>query len=536
MTDSNAAPHDLSASQSMSALVAAAARRYGAAPALELPEKDERYTFIELASRVAGIAAALKELGAAPGDRILMALDNRALMPLTTFAASDLGAATFAVNPASTPTELEYILDKMTPRFVLALPEFCENHEALLAARGVNVLSVDRATARSRQFAPASRAWDALGTVDRKEDIISYAFSSGSTGFPKSVPRRQRQWLRIGMVIARTMALRPDDRMITAQPLYYGDPFYCLMGTLVSGACMVILGRFRSETFVELLVASRATKFLTIGVVPSMLMNTPASPLDRAHKLRAAWSVAVPREIHAALEARFGCPWYECYGAAEAATVFIEYFGDPEHEPGSGSVGALAPGVEVRLIASDGSTVDGDGDGLLEVHSPTVMPGYYRGEEDTARALTPDGWYRTGDRFAREGDRYRFLNREKDIVRRSGENVSAAEVEEALRRNPLVLDAAIVPRPDALRGEEVWAFLMPAPGRSVALLETKAEEILADASRHLARHKVPRFVTVLATFPRTASEKTVKRELPGLSGGRIFDRTTGNWTGPSPAA
>jgi crotonobetaine/carnitine-CoA ligase len=88
----------------------------------------------------------------------------------------------------------------------------------------------------------------------------------------------------------------------------------------------------------ELLVDSRATKFLTIGVVPSMLMNTPATALDRAHELRAAWSVAVPREIHAALESRFGCPWYEVYGAAEAATVFIEYFGDREHDPGSGSV------------------------------------------------------------------------------------------------------------------------------------------------------------------------------------------------------
>jgi non-ribosomal peptide synthetase component E (peptide arylation enzyme) len=82
------------------------------------------------------------------------------------------------------------------------------------------------------------------------------------------------------------------------------------------------------------------------------------------------------------------------------------------------------------------------------------MPGTIAGEEDTARALTPDGWYRTGDRFAREGDRYRFLNREKDIVRRIRRDVSAAEVEEALRRNPLVLDAAIVPRPDAVAREE----------------------------------------------------------------------------------
>src|SRR6185369_4908671 len=107
----------------------------------------------------------------------------------------------------------------------------------------------------------------------RQDDIVSYAFSSGSTGLPKAVPRRQRQWLRIGEVIAESMALAPDDRMITAQPLYYGDPFYCLMGTLTTGAAMVILGRFRSETFMQLLVDSRATKFLTIGVVPTMLMN-----------------------------------------------------------------------------------------------------------------------------------------------------------------------------------------------------------------------------------------------------------------------
>jgi crotonobetaine/carnitine-CoA ligase len=521
----------------MSALLAAAARRYGSAPALELPENDERFNFVELASRVGGLVATLGGLGVGAGDRILLALDNRSLMPAMTFAASELGAATFAINPGYTPTELEYVLGKMRPRCVVALPEFCSTHEALLAQHVPVVTSVDKATPRSRLFNLQDGPWESLGSVARLDDVVSYAFSSGSTGFPKAVPRRQRQWMRIGEIIADGMTLGSDDRVITAQPLYYGDPFYCLMGTLTSGGCMVILGRFRSETFIELLVASRATKFLTIGVVPTMLMNTPVTPLDRAHRLRVAWSVAVPREIHADLESRFGCPWYEVYGTAETATVFMENFSRPDrHEPGSGWVGAPAPGVEVRLIGDDGGTITGDGQGLLEVRSAMVMRGYYRGDEETARVLTTDGWYKTGDRFLREGARYRFLNREKDIVRRSGENVSAMEVEEALRRDARVLDAAIVPRPDPVRGEEVWAFLMPAPGQTVASLESHAEEVLVEVGRHLARHKVPRFVTVLDAFPRTASEKTVKRELPGLSRGRVFDRVSGEWSAPPRSA
>jgi acyl-coenzyme A synthetase/AMP-(fatty) acid ligase len=175
----------------MSALVAASAQRFGSAPALELPEKDERFTLAQLASRVAGIVATLRELGADTGDRILLALDNRALMPMMTFAASDLGAATFAVNPGSTPTELEYVLDKMTPRFV---PRCRVLRDARSAAHWRRNRAVGRsAAAVSRLFAPQEVHESPAPSI--ADDIIS-AFSSVPPA-SKSVPRKQRQWRSI---------------------------------------------------------------------------------------------------------------------------------------------------------------------------------------------------------------------------------------------------------------------------------------------------------------------------------------------------
>ena len=115
---------------------------------------------------------------------------------------------------------------------------------------------------------------------------------------PKAVPRTQGQWVQIARIISEGMALTRNDRVATAQPLYYGDPLYCFFASILSGSTMIMLDRFRSQTFVELLVRTRTTKILTIGVVPTMIMNTPVSDVEHDLCLEAAWSVGIPREIH----------------------------------------------------------------------------------------------------------------------------------------------------------------------------------------------------------------------------------------------
>ena len=513
----------------MSDLVRRAAAQFGDRIALEMPEAGASFTFRQLAGRVAGIAQFLVENGIGEGDYIAIALPNRPEIPLTTFAASELGAATFAMNPDYSDTELEFFLSKLAPAALLASSGFLGEHSDLLARLGMKLFSVDDAAPNAQLYTVGDADFETLGATQQQAEIVSFGFSSGSTGLPKAIPRTQSQWIRIGELITEKMEITPDDRVITAQPLYYGDPFYCLMSTLHVGATMVMLGKFHSSTFMDLMVEHRATKMLTIGVVPTMIMNTPVKPLEKDLCLTAVWAVGVPKELHAKLERRFGCPWYEVYGTAETATVFMESFDGLDHNPGSGWLGSLAPGVEVRLLTADGTEVTGDGTGILQVRSDLVMHGYHKAQEDTEKVLSADGWYSTGDRVERLDGTYQFLDREKDVVRRSGESISATEVEIALRRNPEILDAAVLPRADTIRGEEVWCFLIPSKASSVGSLETRLDAVLEAAEEFLTRHKVPRFVTVLEEFPRTASQKTIKKELPSLAAGRLYDRTRRSW-------
>ena len=510
-------------------LVTRGARLFGDATALELPEVGEAFTYRELASSVFDIANWLEEVGVRDGERIAVALPNRSEIPLLLLAAARLGAATFALNTSYKSNELTYFLELLQPKIFVTWAEFLDQHQHVIFGKVKAVFLVDEPRPDCRVFSPKRRDC----TVEMSEQaghVVSFGFSSGSTGMPKAVPRTQGQWMQIARNISGGMVLTRSDRVATAQPLYYGDPLYCFFASILSGSTMIMLDRFRSQTFVELLVRTRTTKILTIGVVPTMIMNTRVSDVERDLCLEVAWSVGIPREIHGDLEKRFRCPWLEVYGTVETATVFMERGdGSFRHEPGSGWVGSAVPGVEVRLIGSAGEVIEGDGQGILEVRGGTVMQGYYNAPEETAKVLSDDRWYRTGDKMERQDGRYRFLNREKDIVRRSGESISATEVESVFRQARLVLDCAVVPLPDPIRGEEIWIFLMPVDGCTVIDLEVGLDELLAFASVRLAKHKVPRYVSVLSSFPRTPTQRVIKKELPGLAGRRLFDNKMGKW-------
>jgi crotonobetaine/carnitine-CoA ligase len=519
-----AAPDPIpNAGRNLAGIARWAAQTYGPATALEL-ESGERLSFRELAARVAGLSEALAERGVRPGDRIAVSLDTRSAFHLLILAAADLGASVLPLNPSFKPAELAHVLGLVEPTHAVALPAFCEQHRELLVARGVRVSPIDTPLEWAEApLEPRDAPYEQLGAADHLDEPVRFGLTSGSTGVPKAVVKTHRQWLLDGRALATLTALKSADRVLSSQPLYYGDPFMALMGCLQAGATCVLLSRFRSQTFMEHVAQRRITKFMTIGAMPAMLLNVPPGPYDRGHGAQAAWSVAVPRSLHAELERRFGIPWLEVYGASEAGAVLAQTL-DDERAVGAGWLGRPCPDQEVRLTDDNGMTIDGDGVGMLEVRGPTVCTGYWRSPEASESVFLPGGWYRSGDVMERSGDRYRYLHRQKDIVRRAGENISCQEVEAALRRHAGVVDAAVVPRPDPLRGEEVWAFVqLAAPPVDEAALRASAEAIAVTAEGVLARHKVPRYVSFVPSFPRTPSERIAKRHLAGLSDVATFD-------------
>jgi crotonobetaine/carnitine-CoA ligase len=175
-------------------------------------------------------------------------------------------------------------------------------------------------------------------------------------------------------------------------------------------------------------------------------------------------------------------------------------------------MGAAAPEVELRVVDDAESDVPVGQTGELLVRAPGLFAGYLNQTEATAAAMR-GGWYRTGDLVRADTQGlYYFLGRKKDMVRRGGENVAAAEVEEVLRAHPKIRDAAVIPVPDDIRGEEVKAYVLLAEG--FAADDLTPDEIVAHCADRLAAFKVPRYVEYRdVDFPRTPTMRVRKEEL-----------------------
>jgi crotonobetaine/carnitine-CoA ligase len=339
--------------------------------------------------------------------------------------------------------------------------------------------------------------------------VTNVYYTSGTTGPPKGCMVGHDYWLRFVDLYQRLYGVGRDDRLLCCLQFFYGDPPWQLLVSLQAGTTWVAMRRFSVSRFWDVVREHRVTQLFAVASIPALLMKAAPSPRDRDHAVRFALQIGVPAALHAALDERWGFPWLEGYGLTETGLVVAMPAAEEQAMVGSGSIGRPCPEVEVKLL-DDGGAEAAPGDaGEIAVRAPGMMRGYLGRSRESAETLR-DGWLHTGDiaRADAAGHLY-FLGRRKDMIRRSGENVSAAEIEDVIRGHPAVLEVAVVPVPDELRGEEIKAHVAPVEG--VALTP---EEVVAHCEGRLAKHKVPRYVELrFEPFPRTPSMRVRKREL-----------------------
>lgn len=337
-------------------------------------------------------------------------------------------------------------------------------------------------------------------------------------------------WTRIGWTCAGAAGLGPDDVLLTAQPFSYMDPQWNTVLALTTGAPLVVLAKFSASGFMRDVRRHGATFCYVLGSMPTLLFKQPAIPEDRDNRLRGVFCSAIPVALHAALEERWGAPWREVYGMTESGIDLFSSFDDTA-AVGSGTLGHPVPTKQVRIVDADGAEVPAGTPGELTVAGAPMMLGYWNRPEETAQTLR-DGRLHTGDVAVKdEHGGIRLVGRLKDMVRRGGENVAAAEVEAALERDDAVVATAVVAEPDDVLGEEVKAFVQLAAG--VAEDRGAAEAIVSRVAERLARFKVPRYVEFVADFPRTPSERVSKPALKARAvqaPGTVYDLR-----GPAPS-
>lgn len=511
---------DLDRVSDLATLTARAARLWPARTAWIFDETSARFTFAEVHHRSSALAGSLAALGVGTGDHVAVMLRNQAEFPLLWLASAKLGAALVPININYRELDGTHVLADSGARIVVAAPEFTDLLEKIAPE-----------TALERVVTPdevAGVAGEAPLTPPVPEQPVNVQYTSGTTGAPKGCVLPQRYWTTlVRSMVDDFPAINTDDVMLTTQPFHYIDPQWNVALGLASGATLVALDRFHPSTFWPKIREYRVTWFYCLGLMPTLLLRQPADDQDRRHHVRAIHASAIPRELHEELEQRWGVPWYEAFGMTETGGDIRVDPADHDDLVGTGCIGTPTRDREVVILDESGAPAPRGETGELAIRGIGLMLGYHRAPEATQRAFR-GGWFHTGD-LARMDDQGRvyYVGRTKDMIRRSGENISAEEVERALQTHPAVRVAAAVAVPDPVRGEEVKAYVVLTEGADGG----GPEELAEFCSRKLAYFKVPRYWSVVDSLPITPSERVAKGELRrrGDPLGRTYDRVDGTW-------
>ncbi|WP_234413597.1 AMP-binding protein, partial [Ideonella sp. A 288] len=361
---------------------------------------------------------------------------------------------------------------------------------------------------------------------ERSECALLY--TSGTTGRPKGCILPNRYFLQSGRwyaAVGGLAALRPgQERMLTPLPLVHMNAMaYSTLAMVLTGGCLIVLDRFHPATWWASVRASGATVVHYLGVMPAMLMKAPPRDDDARHAVRFGFGAGVDKALQAPFEARFGFPLLEAWAMTETGAGAVVMAHDEPRRVGTSCFGREGADVEVRLVADDGGTPGIDQPGELWVRHAGPDPrdgffaGYLKDDASTAEAWQ-GGWFHTGDIVSRDAQGLlHFIDRRKNVIRRSGENISAVEVESVLNQCPEVKASAVAATPDALRGDEVLACIVPHAPVPPAEQAALAARIVAHALSRLAYFKAPGWVAFVDALPLTTSQKIQRGELKALA-------------------
>jgi crotonobetaine/carnitine-CoA ligase len=448
-----------------------------------------------------------------PGDRVLIMLENRTEFMVAWLATNACEASLVSVNTSAGEHDAGHIVRDSAARLAICGAD----HEQLIRAvtepgeTDVVVVRGAEPNGLAQYVGEAGPLRLAEVSVDPNA-ITNVYYTSGTTGPPKGCMVAHDYWIRFVELYLGLYGLDADDRLLCCLQFFYNDPPWLFLVSLRAGAPLVTMRRFSVSRFWSVVVRNQVTRLFALASIPALLLRAEPRPEERRHQVEFALHVGIPAQLHAEFVERWGFPWVEGYGLTESGLVVAMPLEHAEAMTGSGSIGLPCPGVSVRIVDDDGREVGPDQPGEALIKAPAMMRGYLNRPEATAEALS-DGWLHSGDLVRRDeaGFLY-FLGRKKDIVRRAGENVAAAEVENVLRSHPSVLEAAVVAVPDELRGEEVKAY--------VALVEETSPSVVTPAGLvefcrdRLAKHKVPRYIEYRTEpFPRTPSMRVKKSAL-----------------------
>lgn len=459
-------------------------------------------TYRDLDRSACRMAALMTAMGIRQGDRVAVLCRNRIGFFELLFGCAKLGAILVPLSWRMPAAEIDQLLEDCAPSLLFYGGEVAElAHELRRAPRATSLDEPSAAPAGEQRFRgtwPSEQVWYLL-------------YTSGTTGRPKGVIYNYRMALANYVNIRTAIDLVSTDTTACFLPLFHtaGINLHALP-TLIAGGRVIVLDSFDAQALVELIEEQRLDAIFAVPTIYQSLLDHPRFPAAPLQSVRhwGCGGAPLPDRLvdrYRALGVRV------CNGMGMTETGPTAFLGDPAHAwERIGSVGKPQLLCSVRIVDEAGKDVQNGMVGDLLFGGPGVTPGYWKNEDATRAAFTPEGWLRSGDLARRDEHGFYYIaGRRKEMFISGGENVYPAEVENVLCAHPAISEAAVVPALDPKWGEVGRAFIVPIAG--VAALDTV--ELEAFCRARLAAFKVPKSFEMVADFPRTAAGKIQKHLL-----------------------
>lgn len=474
------------------------------------------YSAGQLDGLVRRTSGALAGLGVQAGDRVALLCGNRIEFLVGFLGASSLGAIPVPLNTALRGVGLQHVIAQSDPVVVITESEHAERLRDAAAVSGSQarlVLVGEHDQGDQPRMGDLLKAATPRSPIRPAEhDPAFIAFTSGTTGGAKGVVWSHRMAVRASIKASQFLDYRTGDVSFSCLPLFHVNACIVTMfASVLANAEAVFAERFNPREFWSTVRDTGATILSLIGSMGPILLRQDTREEERSHSVRIA--LVVPSsslEHRRALESRFGFEVTEVYGSTEVAaplTVPIDRLRDRP----DGACGRSDADFDCELVDDNAEPVPPGEVGELAVRplQPFIMYSGYWSRDKVSAAHQQDHWFRTGDLFRRdeEGWLY-FIDRAKDVIRRSGENISPSEVEMVISGHPAVAEAAVFGVPSELAEEDVMAAIVLKDDATFS-----CDELVTYCEARLARFAVPRYIEVLEYLPRTETQKVQKAVL-----------------------
>lgn len=457
------------------------------------------------------------------GHRVALCLANRPAFFYHWFALNKLGVSVVPLNGEMQADEIHYLLEHSESTLVVTLSDKQTLITQACATLPTAPTIVDAAALETIPTAPAADKQDAAPDSNTECALL---YTSGSTGKPKGCILSNEYFLEFAewyrTVDGHCTLTEGHERLITPLPLVHMNAMaVSSMGMIASGGCIVQLDRFHPSTWWQSVRDSNATAIHYLGVMPAILLGFDPSPKDNfSQQIKFAFGAGVNPKHHAPFEQRFGFPLIEAWAMSESGVGGSIIANNEPRHVGTCCFGAATTRVDYRIVDEAHNDVAKGEPGELLVRAAGDNPrkaffsGYLKNQEATDEAWK-GGYLNTGDVVAENPDgTLRFVDRRKNVIRRSGENISALEVEAALSEDPAIALAIASAVPDDIRGDEVMALIILEDSAKAS--QSLADEIVQRALASLVYYKVPGYIAFCDELPMTASQKPKRGDIKTL--------------------